>query len=44
MIDSHSCYYRDGIEYIVHARDDINLQITAMKARFRDYTTGRSKF
>jgi hypothetical protein len=38
-IDPILCHYSDGIEYIVHARDDINLQMTAMKARFRDYTT-----
>ena len=38
-IDPILCHYSDGIEYMVHARDDINLQMTAMKARFRDYTT-----
>jgi len=38
-LDPILCHYNDGIEYMVHARDDINLQMTAMKARFRDYTT-----
>ena len=38
-IDPILCHYSDGIEYMVHARDDINLQMTAMKARFRDYST-----
>jgi enediyne biosynthesis protein E4 len=37
-IDPIFCHYNDGIEYMVHARDDINSQMTAMKARFRDYT------
>lgn len=37
-IDPILCHYNDGIEYMVHARDDINAQMTAMKARFRDYT------
>jgi len=36
-IDPVLCHYFDGTEYIVHARDDINLQMTAMKARFKDY-------
>jgi hypothetical protein len=38
-IDPILCHYSDGVEYIVHSRDDINLQMTAMKARFKDYTT-----
>jgi len=38
-IDPILCHYSDGTEYIVHARDDINLQMTAMKGRFTDYTT-----
>ena len=38
-IDPVLCHYVDGTEYIVHARDDINMQMTAMKARFKDYTT-----
>jgi enediyne biosynthesis protein E4 len=38
-LDPILCHYSDGVEYIVHSRDDINLQMTAMKARFRDYTT-----
>jgi enediyne biosynthesis protein E4 len=38
-IDPILCHYSDGVEYVVHSRDDINLQMTAMKARFKDYTT-----
>jgi len=38
-IDPVLCHYTNGIEYIVHARDDINMQMTAMKARFKDYET-----
>ncbi len=38
-IDPVLCHYSDRLEYVVHARDDINFQITAMKARFRDYAT-----
>jgi hypothetical protein len=38
-IDPILCHYLDGTEYIVHARDDINMQINAMKARFKDYTS-----
>ncbi len=38
-IDPILCHYLDGTEYMVHARDDINLQMTAMKARFKDYAT-----
>jgi enediyne biosynthesis protein E4 len=37
-IDPILCHYNDGVEYIVHAREDMNLQMTAMKGRFRDYT------
>lgn len=37
-IDPILCHYSDGEEYMAHARDDINMQITAMKARFKDYT------
>jgi len=37
-IDPILCHYNNGVEYMVHARDDINIQMTAMKARFRDYT------
>jgi enediyne biosynthesis protein E4 len=37
-IDPLLCHYSDGKEYIVHSRDDINTQMTPMKARFRDYT------
>jgi len=38
-IDPVLCHFLNGTEYIVHARDDINMQINAMKARFKDYTT-----
>lgn len=37
-LDPIMCHYQDGNEYTVHARDDINKQITPMRARFRDYT------
>ena len=36
-IDPILCHFINGEEYMVHARDDINMQINAMKARFRDY-------
>jgi hypothetical protein len=38
-LDPIMCHYGNGIEYIVHSRDDINKQITPMRARFRDYTS-----
>ncbi|MEO7984878.1 MAG: FG-GAP-like repeat-containing protein, partial [Bacteroidota bacterium] len=38
-LDPIMCHYENGTEYIAHARDDINKQITPMRARFRDYTT-----
>ena len=38
-LDPIMCHYLDGKEYTVHARDDINKQITPMRARFRDYTS-----
>jgi hypothetical protein len=38
-IDPIMCRYENGTEYITHARDDINKQITPMRARFRDYTS-----
>jgi enediyne biosynthesis protein E4 len=38
-LDPIMCHYLDGKEYIVHARDDINKQITPMRARFRDYAS-----
>jgi enediyne biosynthesis protein E4 len=38
-LDPIMCHYFDGKEYIVHARDDINKQITPMRARFRDYAS-----
>lgn len=37
-IDPILCHYNNGVEYMVHARDDMNMQMTAMKARFKDYT------
>ena len=37
-IDPIMCRYENGTEYITHARDDLNKQITPMRARFRDYT------
>jgi enediyne biosynthesis protein E4 len=37
-IDPIMCKYENGKEYMVHSRDDINKQITPMRARFRDYT------
>lgn len=36
-LDPIMCHYLQGKEYIAHARDDINKQITPMRARFRDY-------
>jgi hypothetical protein len=36
-LDPIMCHYLEGKEYVVHARDDINKQITPMRARFRDY-------
>lgn len=38
-LDPVMCHYLDGTEYIVHARDDINKQITPMRGRFKDYTS-----
>jgi hypothetical protein len=38
-LDPIMCHYLDHKEYTVHARDDINKQITPMRARFRDYTS-----
>jgi hypothetical protein len=38
-LDPVMCHFENGKEYIVHARDDINKQMTPMRARFRDYTT-----
>ncbi|MDN5210548.1 VCBS repeat-containing protein [Fulvivirgaceae bacterium BMA12] len=37
-IDPVMCYYRDGINYVAHSRDDLISQINAMRARFRTYT------
>lgn len=36
-LDPIMCRFLQGKEYIVHARDDMNKQITPMRARFRDY-------
>lgn len=38
-LDPVMCHYQDGEEYIVHTRDDINKQMTPMRARFKDYTS-----
>ncbi|MEJ7685128.1 MAG: VCBS repeat-containing protein [Segetibacter sp.] len=38
-LDPIMCHFENGNEYIVHSRDDINKQITPMRARFRDYTS-----
>lgn len=38
-LDPVMCHYQNGKEYVVHARDDMSKQITAMRARFRDYTS-----
>jgi enediyne biosynthesis protein E4 len=37
-VDPIMCRYDKGVEYIAHARDDLNKQITPMRARFKDYT------
>ena len=36
-IDPVMCHFVFGKEYIVHARDDMNKQITSMRGRFRTY-------
>ena len=36
-IDPIMCHYINGKEYMVHARDDINRQITGMRGRFKTY-------
>lgn len=36
-LDPIMCHYENGKEYIVHSRDDIVKQMTAMKGRFRNY-------
>ncbi|MGZ8559636.1 MAG: FG-GAP repeat domain-containing protein, partial [Chitinophagaceae bacterium] len=38
-LDPVMCHYQDGKEYTVHTRDDMNKQITAMRSRFRNYTS-----
>lgn len=39
LIDPIMTHFKDGEEQMVHARDDLNKQITAMRARFKDYTS-----
>ena len=39
IIDPILCHYIDGEEQIFHTRDDLNKQMTAMRARFKDFTT-----
>ena len=39
VLDPILCHYLDGQEQIFHTRDDLNKQMTAMRARFNDYTT-----
>lgn len=36
-LDPVMCHFINGSEYIVHARDDMNRQITLMRGRFRTY-------
>jgi enediyne biosynthesis protein E4 len=36
-IDPILCHYFEGVEYMYHARDDMNKQINAMRARFNSY-------
>jgi hypothetical protein len=36
-LDPIMCHFIDGKEYMVHSRDDINRQMTAMRGRFRSY-------
>lgn len=38
-LDPIMCHYLEGKEYIVHSRDDINKQLTPMRARFKDYAS-----
>ena len=38
-IDPVMCHFYDGKEYMVHSRDDMNKQVTAMRARFKDYAS-----
>jgi len=38
-IDPIMCHFIDGKEYMVHSRDDINRQMTAMRGRFRSYNS-----
>lgn len=38
LIDPIMTYYGSGEEYIAHAREDLNKQITAMRGRFRNYS------
>jgi enediyne biosynthesis protein E4 len=39
LLDPIMTHYVNGKEQISHARDDLSKQITAMRARFTDYTT-----
>jgi enediyne biosynthesis protein E4 len=36
-LDPVMCHYIDGVEQMVHARDDLNRQMNAMRGRFRTY-------
>ncbi|MEP7258062.1 MAG: VCBS repeat-containing protein [Flavitalea sp.] len=36
-LDPILCHFINGVEYMVHSRDDINKQMTAMRGRFRSY-------
>ncbi len=36
-LDPVMCHFKDGDEYTVHTRDDINKQMAAMRARFTTY-------
>jgi hypothetical protein len=38
-LDPIMCHFIDGNEYMVHSRDDINRQMTAMRGRFRSYNS-----
>jgi enediyne biosynthesis protein E4 len=36
-LDPVMCHYIDGVEQIVHSRDDLNKQMNAMRGRFNNY-------
>jgi enediyne biosynthesis protein E4 len=38
-LDPVMCHYLDHTEFTVHSRDDLVKQMTAMRARFRDYAS-----